>query len=631
MSAQDDDGLELELEVVDGLLRPRNAAARLSDGARFRARLTAMPAEVLPPTSLPPLRLLLLLGATAAVAVILVVTARAGRVDDLRWTLPLWAAAIALGWAALAERAPQPRSAADPRWTLGLTAIGALGLLLRGVAAGDLPANLSGDEGNFGLESLRVLDGMLQQPFSAGWLSVPTLTFFFNAPSLALFGPTMLGLRLPWILLGSANVVLAALLAARLLGPRIGLLSGALLAGFDYHVHYSRLAINNIADPFFTTLVLWLLLRALDERRRRDWLAAGVALGLAQYFYFGARLIVLIAVAALLLGRQLPWRAWLQAYGRHLAAATAVALLTAAPLILFAVQFPDSYNARVNQTGIFQSGWLVREAGVSGRSTADLLAEQLVRAVGAYHWFADRTVWFAPGRPLLDPLSGAGLLLGLVILLHGGRRRRRLWLVPFWWLLVLLVGGALTESPPSSQRLISSSVPAMILLAAAIDAAARYAALLLRQPRLLQPLLVAAAVLFVAAGSYSYFAVYTPQRSYASRNALISTEIGRFARAELRAGQALVLLGPPQLSATFGSSRFLAPQIFQADMLPSGVIEPPLPPAAALQPVAFVMLPFRAAELLALQQRYPGGRLIDYPDPLDGSPLFTVYLTLMTR
>jgi hypothetical protein len=49
MNGQDHEPLELDVEVVDGTLRPRNAAARLADGAHFRARLVSVPAE--PPAS----------------------------------------------------------------------------------------------------------------------------------------------------------------------------------------------------------------------------------------------------------------------------------------------------------------------------------------------------------------------------------------------------------------------------------------------------------------------------------------------------------------------------------------------------------------------------------------------------
>src|SRR5262249_24735862 len=64
-----------------------------------------------------------------------------------------------------------------------------------------------------------------------------------------------------------------------------------LLATFPAHLHFSRIGLYNIADPLFGTLALAFLARGWKSKRRSDYVVAGAALGLTQYFYEGGRLL----------------------------------------------------------------------------------------------------------------------------------------------------------------------------------------------------------------------------------------------------------------------------------------------------------------------------------------------------
>ncbi len=150
---------------------------------------------------------------------------------------------------------------------------------------------------------------------------------------------------------------------------------------------------------------------------------------------------------------------------RPLAVIGVALVIVAGPILSFALAHPDDWNARVNQIGIIQSGWLAREPGLTGKSTARILAEQFLRSAGAFHVYADRTVWYGADRPLLGFLAGILALLGMAwAVAHW--RERRYFLVLIWFWGVILTGGMLTESPPSSQRLVMA-IPAVCLLVAA--------------------------------------------------------------------------------------------------------------------------------------------------------------------
>ncbi|MFO7678995.1 MAG: hypothetical protein R6X34_03010, partial [Chloroflexota bacterium] len=61
-------------------------------------------------------------------------------------------------------------------------------------------------------------------------------------------------------------------------------------------------------------------------------------------------------------------RAWSYEGAVFVATLLAVALVVALPITLFSIRHPDDYMARMNQLGIFQSGWLAREVEITGRS-----------------------------------------------------------------------------------------------------------------------------------------------------------------------------------------------------------------------------------------------------------------------
>lgn len=104
-----------------------------------------------------------------------------------------------------------------------------------------------------------------------------------------LFGVTFTGLRVMSAIFGTLTIIALWLLARELFNRRIAFLAALMLATFPPHLHFSRLAINNIADPLFGTLALFFLVRAL----RCGWgfALAGVLLGFTQYFYEGGRLL----------------------------------------------------------------------------------------------------------------------------------------------------------------------------------------------------------------------------------------------------------------------------------------------------------------------------------------------------
>lgn len=607
-------------------------ALALFDQRPYQPARPVAPEPPTPPVRLTsPLRLSALALVAGGSAGLLYVFQAAPPWQNLLWTFPAWALLIALYSAAVL---PAPRL----RWGAPFSKLSLLSLLslaiflvalaVRGWDVGNIPGTLSGDEGRFGVEIRHVLAGTINNPFSTGWLSVPTMTFFYNAPSVALLGNTMFALRIPWALMGALNVLTVFWLATRLQGPAVGVVTACLLALYHYHIHFSRLGINNIADPFFTALALLLLFRAYDERSLADWVLCGVVTGVGQYFYFGARFIAIVVVASIgCLALRDGRRFWRQ-HGRGLLSGLGGALVTTAPIIQYALRYPDIYNARVNQTGLIQSGLLDRMVAASGESPWLILLDQLKRAALAFNAYPDRTAWYGLPAPLLGIVSGALFLLGFGYALSR-LLNPRIFPMVVWWVGAIVIGGALTESPPASQRLITTAVPATFFIALALVTGAGLLATLVARPvwarTVSYGVLGVSVAAFGLASLKTYFIDYTPQRIYGNHDGMVATSLAHYAHEYLGPDWRIYFLGIPAMSFDFGPHFYLSPETEGANIEQLQTDPGDLRVAKPDKGAAFVALPFREAELNQLRALYPGGELERIQSPIGPEALYFVY------
>ncbi len=540
----------------------------------------------------------------------------------------LWLASAALYTAAFVPRWPRPNGEAFPGFmrehgdeVAAVALCIVLGFVLRYFDLTGIPRTVGGDEGTMGLQAMQVLQGRMTNMFATGWLSHPTFWFFLQALSMKLFGTDVFGLRLLSVLLGTLTIPLFYLLVRRLFDRELALVATLLFTFYDFHIHYSRLAANNIADPLFACLTLWLLCRGIAGRRRLDFVLAGLALGLAQYFYMGARLIPIIVVVYLAL-RVVKEREFL---GRHWADVVAMFFavwLIVAPLYVYFWQHPGVYNSRLNQVGIIQSGWLEREQAITNRTAASLVAEQFRRSAFAFNYYHDRVVWYGPSRPLLGFAASIFFVFGLAYAMYRGLDHRYSLFTVWFWLGVVF-GSALMESPPSSMRLVTLAPVLCFLVAVGV-----FKVIELGQRAGLYPAGVVRYVVVVAVIALTwlsikfYFFDYTPSRVYGSLNGQVATEMAYYLRAlgpEYRA----YFFGAPRMYYDFGTIPFIARGVEGLDVRERGDIRPDLfrPDKNAV----FIFVPERLDELRIVQEMYPNGLQRDFPDEARGNTLFVAY------
>ncbi|NTU86181.1 MAG: hypothetical protein HGA45_43775, partial [Chloroflexales bacterium] len=402
-------------------------------------------------------------GAGLAVVGLLALTAAPGGLGASVWDAPAWD---------LGRR----------RALLALGAIFLLALALRLFRLDQLPFGLWRDEARHGLVALHIAEDPSYRPVYVLDLRVhlPGLGLYPFAVALRLFGVHLWTLRAATALAGALTVLPLYAVAARLSGRRaVGLAAALLLAASSWHISISRLAFPTVFEPLLS-LSAWVLifialapspapgegertptLRRLPGggglRRPLAALLAGILLGAAAQTYHTGRVTPLAAgwLCLLLLGLdRRAWRPWLACMG-------ALALgfaLTTAPLVAYALARPGDFNDRVGEV------FLLGEAALRGRAPLGALDANLGRHLLMFTAEGDANGrHHAPLRPLLDIVTGAGLLLGLAALLRSLRDWRSRFVLGA--LAVGLLPGLLAVDAPHAMRTFGAVAPACLIAA----------------------------------------------------------------------------------------------------------------------------------------------------------------------
>jgi hypothetical protein len=550
-----------------------------------------------------------------------------GQVPHRGWyALGLWLASIGFVIGAALYRRPMPRPSLwlrTHRAEAGLVlACVSVALVVRTVWLETIPQTLIGDEASIGLEARDILSGRTDPSFVTGWAGLPRLTFLTMAAPMAVWGQGIFGLRMHAALAGAATIVTLYWLLRPEAGAWLAQCAIWLLATYPYHLHISRLGVNQADDSLLLCSTLAALFWGLRTRQPLGWALAGICAGLCLTVYPGARVaIVLLGVFGAIYAFRTRGR-WLLEHRQGIAVATAAFVLTGLPMMRYYASHWGDFNDRLDQVGIIQTGWLQHQMQQTGRSAAALLWQQFLRTFFAYGFYGDTTQFFNDPEGLLQFWPAALFPLGLVATFL--RARRRLFLLLILWLFgIVILGGALTLSPPYTTRLTGLAPVLVTMVALALITLARLGARL--QLWKSRTGVLASAVLVAAlgiSGVHHYFVDYTPRYRFGDRNAELATAAGKYL-ATLGPAYRAYFLGLPRMFYEFSTIPFLAPNVTGADAperlkgLPLGFMPN--------QPIFFFSIPERGAELRIIQQRLPGGRWLEFKRVVDGTPLFYAY------
>jgi len=353
---------------------------------------------------------------------------RKQRLLGLRWDTPAprwqWSWAYLRSWAV------------RNRWELlAVVLLTAAAATLRIYGLVHILPGVHGDEADFGLEALRILEQGWIGPYSTVTNGLLTGPLYFMALMVWLFDASIYTLRLSVALLGTATVPAAYLLFRLGFGRWVALFATSGLMWSYWHVHLSRIATPMMSLCFAATVAAVALLWALRSGRRWSWLVAGALLGVIFYTYLSYP-VFLAAVVGVLVAYVVLQRDRL----RHSLVSVGIfaigLLLVAIPLILFILESPDVYFNRVRSVSLFNVPEFTNAEGFMAK--ADFIAGRV--------WDALTLFLRNPRRDGVDGFGGTGAVdVGIAVLAYIGLAVSvARWRSPPYLLAALAVLGALS-------------------------------------------------------------------------------------------------------------------------------------------------------------------------------------------
>ncbi|MDQ3875252.1 MAG: glycosyltransferase family 39 protein, partial [Actinomycetota bacterium] len=507
---------------------------------------------------------------------------------------------------------------------LQAVAIVLFALLLRTVVLDRFPSIIDPDEMALAMIAVDVQNGSLVNPFTTGWFDTPTLFGYLQAASMWAFGDSLTGVRMLGAFLGTGTVLFTWLFTRRTLGRWIALIAALLLAALPFHLIVSRSALTYVGDSLFLMAMLYWLDRGLLEQRRVDCLLAGFAIGFSQYFYFGARLIPAVAVVYGLFlvvraSRRAPRSGTMRRFAGLAAWVAAGAVVAYLPLLAHYVDQPWDLNSRFNQVSVLRDGWLAQQRELTGMSAAEVVAQQVQRAVLLPFQTQPQLIKWHPDPPFIGMPMALLTAIGLAIATLGAFQRRYAAVTVAWWGAIAGVG--LTEGVENQRFTVAAPLVA-VLAAIALQAAWRILTRSLRARPLAAAVVIAAVVLFVITWNLQFFFRESNRLEVnGDVNSLVATRMAYYIRDH--GPYTVYFAGAPRMwYRGFPTLAFVARDSTGVDLEKPLVDRNGVP--AVHRRTLFVFLPERSGELQFVRARYPQGRLTRFRDP-EAGPLFTAY------
>lgn len=327
-----------------------------------------------------------------------------------------------------------------------LVGIFAIALFIRVYQIDQYPFGIWYDEADSGLHARRMLADVNYRPIFISNITFPHLAAY--ALGLLAFGSTnIVGMRIITALLASIGVIFAYLVGRELRSPWFGLLMAVLLATMRWSINFSRIAMTGAETLTFTLMTFYAAIRLVRNGSFRNALWFGIALATGFYFY-RPYVAQLLAIGIYLLVAYPFWqRRW-----KHTLLLGATALVSAIvfliPLGIFAIDQGNFYFNRLNQVSVFN------ERLPDHISVTDALLQNTVKHFQMFHLVGDKNGRHnLPRTPMLDPITGSLMMIGLFVALRESRREHLVFALS---LIVGLLGGifTITFEAPQSLRAI---------------------------------------------------------------------------------------------------------------------------------------------------------------------------------
>ncbi len=320
-------------------------------------------------------------------------------------------------------------------WYLGASLLLLLAAFFRLWMLGSAPPGMHAEELVNAQISERLREGDVSVIYDEVEPAREGLYYALLAGATTIIGRGLILWRLPSVWLSMLALALTARLMRHLFCGRVSLLALGLLAVGFWPVWMARSVQHVALMPLATTAVIYALVRAFSAREETEaslWFTAGgVALGLAQYVHVTAWTLFLLT-GLFILYRALVNRAEIRHHRGNVIYALLLAAVICLPLAAFLVRHP----------GVREPVPLAEQPGLIAQAP-ERLAVSLAGLVLRGDMLPTHNL---PGRPVLDPLLGALMVVGIGVALARWRQPRY-GLVVLWLAVGMLPAAFLPHRP----------------------------------------------------------------------------------------------------------------------------------------------------------------------------------------
>jgi uncharacterized membrane protein len=545
------------------------------------------------------------------------------------WTasLALYLLAVVQPWHLLSPRRLQAWLRVHHQALLDAGILLAFALLFRLPNLAHWPDVMGGDEGEIGNRARYMITDLHAHGnmFGSAWAYGLLYYLMHSLPVIALNGGPA-AVRLPDAILGSLAAPLTYLAGRQLFDRRVGLIAGTLVCASAIDIVASRTAYGHALDVTLAAFVIFTFVRGLDRQDVR-WLAlAGLGLGMAQYVYVGSRLTDLLiasyVVALLIVDRPLVRRNL-----AGIAIAFGAALITAAPMIHWAITHPGDYMARANATGLTAS--ITRGDVPMPPGTWTVIWLQQLRAAFMAPFAYPASLLYNLSVPMLDRAWATFFLVGLLYGIWQLKDRRYLLLVlHVAWGLALMTLGTYVANAAYRELgvLVSFAILAAVALLLVIDLGLGD---WLRSARTRNLLAGVVVVITVGVNLHYFFFDYLPHCRYMDPGTAAASVTATYLAANANGADVFTLTEPDYRMDVYPSVEYLTHRkAWQFDQLRLNQVPEPGQPgstgniyvlpkattseqlllrAQSSRPVVVIVSGSRATDLDAYVDRYPDG------------------------
>ena len=461
------------------------------------------------------------------------------------------------------------------------------------------------------------LKGKINNWFVTGWFSFPSLYFAVQSLGLHIWGQTVQAARLISVLVGGVAVVVTYFMSRSLFDRKTAVFASLYLAVSHYHIHMSRIGLNNVWDSLFGALAIYGFWDGWKNGRRLSFIWCGLSLGLGMYFYVSIRILPLIfliwAAAAFVFERQ----QFLKRLPNMLLAAW-IAILIALPIGSHFYKFPAQFSAPLNRVTIL-GPWIEAEVIRSGLTQFQIIVNQM--GLGALGYvFQPLRLIYEPGAPLL--LAGAATLfvIGLIWGILNFDLRYLLLMMP---MVAAIISNGISQSPPAAQRYILTIPMVAVFVAIPLGYMTTWFEKFWPERSWIAWVVTALLITAVAFQDIRYYFVEAPSSYiYGGVNTLIATEVAAYLEENPDSGQVYFFGFPRMGYYSLSTIPYLVPKIRAVD-----VAEPieQAPDWELTGLTHFMFLPERLDELRQVQEAYPDGTFIELFDQNNEVMLIAIY------